>query len=291
MASDLKKQTIIIIGAPRLGTNILRDSLISIKGMCTWPCDEINYIWRYGNRSYPNDEIPALLLKPNNIEFIRHQFDKIRRYNRCDFIVEKTCANSLRVPYVDKVVPNAKYIFIVRDGRDVVSSAMQKWNSSVDPSYIMAKLRYIPLRDIPFYAMTYFMNRLRGGILNNKRRLLTWGPRFKDMERIANAEGLAAVCAAQWSRCVLLAKEAFEKIDRERVCIIKYEDFVLSPKAEFLRLSEFSGVKPSDQVIDKVVDSVSPASVGKGRAFLGKENLDNLRMFLQPALEWCGYER
>lgn len=291
MASDLKKQTIIIIGAPRSGTNILRDSLISIKGMCTWPCDEINYIWRYGNRSYPNDEIPALLLKPNNIEFIRHQFDKIRRYNRCDFIVEKTCANSLRVPYVDKVVPNAKYIFIVRDGRDVVSSAMQKWNSSVDPSYIMAKLRYIPHRDIPFYAMTYFMNRLRGGILNNKRRLLTWGPRFKDMERIANAEGLAAVCAAQWSRCVLLAKEAFEKIDRERVCIIKYEDFVLSPKAEFLRLSEFSGVKPSDQVIDKVVDSVSPASVGKGRALLGKENLDNLRMFLQPALEWCGYER
>ena len=291
MASDLKKQTIIIIGAPRSGTNILRDSLVSIKGMGTWPCDEINYIWRYGNRSYPSDEIPALFLKPNSIEFIRDQFNKIRRYSGCDFVVEKTCANSLRVPYVDTIVPNAKYIFIVRDGRDVVSSAMQKWNSSAEPSYIMAKIKYMPKRDILFYALTYFMNRMRGGILNNKRRLLTWGPRFKDMERIANAEGLAAVCAAQWSRCVLLAKEAFEKIDRERVCIIKYEDFVLSPKAEFLRLSEFAGVKPSGQVVDKVVDSVSPASVGKGRAFLGEENLDNLRMFLQPALDWCGYER
>jgi hypothetical protein len=75
------------------------------------------------------------------------------------------------------------------------------------------------------------------------------------------------------------------------VCIIKYEDFVSRPRAEFLRLSEFAGVKPSGQVVDKVVDSVSPASVGKGRAFLGEENLDNLRMFLQPALDWCEYER
>jgi len=34
---------IIIVGAPRSGTNMLRDVLTSFDGVCTWPCDEINY--------------------------------------------------------------------------------------------------------------------------------------------------------------------------------------------------------------------------------------------------------
>lgn len=283
-------QNIIIIGAPRSGTNILRDSLTSIKGLGTWPCDEINYIWRYGNRCYPNDEIPASLLKPNIIKFIRHQFNKIRQYNGCEIIIEKTCANSLRVPFVEKVVPNAKYIFIVRDGRDVVLSAMQKWNSATDLKYIMAKMKYIPKRDIPFYAMTHFINRIKGRILKNKRRVLTWGPRFENMEQIANTNGLAAVCAAQWSRCVLLAQSAFKNIDQKRVYQIKYEEFVSRPETELWRIAEFVGVKPSHNVIDKVAKTVSTTSVGKGRTALGSDNLNKIKGFMCPALKACGYE-
>ena len=54
--------TLIILGAPRSGTNSLRDSLTNIPGYYTWNCDEINYIWRYGNRDYPNDNLPLNLL-------------------------------------------------------------------------------------------------------------------------------------------------------------------------------------------------------------------------------------
>ena len=43
---------------------------------------------------------------------------------KLDVLVEKTCANSLRVPFVEKIVPEAKYIFIVRDG--------EVWTSSGD---------------------------------------------------------------------------------------------------------------------------------------------------------------
>ena len=38
-------------------------------------------------------------------------------------MVEKTCANTLRLPFVDKVLPEARYLHIVRDGVDVVASA------------------------------------------------------------------------------------------------------------------------------------------------------------------------
>ena len=50
---------LIIIGAGRSGTNILRDTLTSLSGFETWPCDEINPIWRHGNLFWPDDEIPV----------------------------------------------------------------------------------------------------------------------------------------------------------------------------------------------------------------------------------------
>lgn len=52
---------IILIGAPRSGTNIFRDTIASLPSVTTWPCDEINYIWRHGNINYPSDEFPVEL--------------------------------------------------------------------------------------------------------------------------------------------------------------------------------------------------------------------------------------
>jgi hypothetical protein len=290
MAKDSELTPVIIIGAPRSGTNMLRNAICSMSGFGTWPCDEINYMWRYGNRSYPSDEIPLSLLHPASIRYIRGQFLKIKKYTQCKNIVEKTCANSLRVPYVDGILPNAKIIFLYRDGRDVVSSAIKKWNSPSNLSYMIAKLRFVPNRDMLFYVNSYILNRLKGFSLNDKRRVFLWGPRFHKMNEIANSMGLPAVCAAQWSRCVLLAKSAIQKMDKERICEIKYENFVSRPESEFLRLADFLGAAPSQNDIDKTIKAISSESVGSGRAALGFEKINGLKEFLKPALESCGYE-
>ena len=107
-------QKVIIIGAPRSGTNILRDVLTSFDGICTWPCDEINYIWRHGNAGYLSDELPAVNVSPHVKQFINKAFQNIADKYSADVVIEKTCANSLRVPFVDRVIPDAKYIFIYR---------------------------------------------------------------------------------------------------------------------------------------------------------------------------------
>ena len=49
-------QVVFIIGAPRSGTNMLRNILTNFDGVKTWPCDEINYILRHGNVRHPSDE-------------------------------------------------------------------------------------------------------------------------------------------------------------------------------------------------------------------------------------------
>ncbi len=61
------------------------------------------------------------------------------RRDDADVVVEKTCANSLRVPFVDRVVPEARYVFIRRDGLDAVGSAMARWKAPLDIPYLARK--------------------------------------------------------------------------------------------------------------------------------------------------------
>ena len=141
---------VIIIGAARSGTNMLRDALVKFQSCDTWDCDEINYIWRYGNRNYPNDELTSNDANAKAISYINRAFDRCAKQKECEYLVEKTCANSLRVSFVDKVVENALFLNIVRDCSDVVSSAFDRWTANVDAGYLAKKAKHVPLGDLPF---------------------------------------------------------------------------------------------------------------------------------------------
>ena len=70
-------QPVIIIGAARSGTNMLRDALAQFDGAATWPCDEINAIWRYRNFAFPTDELPTNAASDEVRRFIRAAFRRL----------------------------------------------------------------------------------------------------------------------------------------------------------------------------------------------------------------------
>ena len=186
--SPLPFTPLVIIGAGRSGTNALRDALTRLPRFATWPCDEINPIWRHGNLDFPNDEIPAERASPAVRKSIRRAFQRIwRQQGRPEFVVEKTCANALRVPFVDAVLPEARYIHIVRNGFDIVASAQKRWRGELEiPGlpYYLAKARYAPLTDLPHYAVSAVRNRLAIK-LGRQEHFDSWGPRFAGLEALA----------------------------------------------------------------------------------------------------------
>ena len=96
---------VIIIGAGRSGTNMLRDILTQLPGFGTWPCDEINYVWRHGNVREPTDELAPHLATDSVQRFVRCAFDRLAARRGWTHVVEKTCANSLRVgPPAESIV-------------------------------------------------------------------------------------------------------------------------------------------------------------------------------------------
>ena len=282
-------ESVVIIGAPRSGTNMLRDMLVELPGVGTWPCDEINYIWRHGNLRYPSDDFTPEMASPKVQAYIVKQFDKLAHVKNLDTVIEKTCANSLRVGFVDKILPEAKYVFIVRDGMDAVGSALQRWTASLDIPYILQKARYVPLTDLPYYALRYLFHRMYR-LISREKRLALWGPAMDNIDDLLERYTLMEVCALQWKACVDQAENDFTRISPENIIKIKYEDFVRDPVAEFARLAAFLNKDVPDTVNDYLRKNVRPNSVGKGRKALGEADVEKLRPLIASTLGRYDYE-
>ncbi|MGI9349920.1 MAG: sulfotransferase family protein [Rhizobiaceae bacterium] len=216
---------VIIIGAARSGTNILRDTLSVLPGWDTWDCDEINLIWRHGNLELAHDKMDESHARPEVAKFIRRQFEDLHKKTGCQVILEKTCANSLRIPFIESVFPDARYIYIVRDGRDVVLSAMKRWTASVELAYLFKKLRYVPMSDVPRHGISFIRNRLSQAVSSEKRQSC-WGPVFPGMRELASHAPLVEVCANQWASCVEESDRAIAKLPGEKWIKVTYEELV-----------------------------------------------------------------
>ena len=279
---------VLIIGAGRSGTNMLRDVLTSLPKVGTWPCDEINYIWRHGNRDAPTDEFDATQATPEVQRFVRAAFARLARKGRFAYVVEKTCANSLRIPFIHRILPDARYIFIVRDPRDVVASAMKRWRAALDLPYILRKARYVPLTDFPYYGLRYARDRLFR-LRSPENRLACWGPRFKGMRDMLQRASLAEVCTAQWARCVSQASADLATIDQSRVCRLSYESFVREPLTELRRLLDFLAIEVAESDLADMAAGISTANIGKWRRDLDDRTVVRIESLAAEVMVAQGY--
>lgn len=282
------KPPIIIIAAGRSGTKILRDMLCTHSKLVTWPCDEINPIWRYGSARYPTDELPPERATPKVKSYIHSKFEKI--LNRCggERAVEKTCANSLRVEYVFRVFPAAQFIHLIRDGRDVVASARRRWSGEAELEYMLRKARWIPLADIPYYGFQFAWNRLYR-LLNSEKQLQTWGPRFSGIDELARTKSLIEVCGIQWAKCIEAARRGLGVVSSSQVFEIKYEALVQDPVESFGRIFEFCGLEYEERSRTAIQQVVTTANAGKWQKELSGEDLDRLMSHIHVTLEREGY--
>ena len=275
-------QEVIIIGATRSGTNMLRDVVCRLPGFGTWPCDEIPYIWRHGNAHWPSDELPPELATEKVKAYINRQFARRARRGRLSHVVEKTCANSLRVPFVDRVLPTALYLFIHRDPVDAVASAIKRWRAPLDLRYTLKKARFVPPADLPYYGWRFVKNRIHR-LRSRQKRLAFWGPQFDGMSQLLETSSLAEICSAAWDASVERAARAFERLPAEKMSVVRYEDFVAAPQESLREICGFLAVRVQPGVAERVAAEVSSLSVGKGRRQLDAETVARISELTKPA--------
>lgn len=278
----------IIVGAARSGTKFLRDLLSAGNGVAIVPYD-INYVWRIGNESLAHDEIAPGSTDEINIKKIRAAVQRLRapRGARFQILIEKTVSNSLRVPFVNEVFPGAKFIHLVRDGRDVTASARWAWSQGSDYKYIVRKLRYFPPEAFG-YGFWYIRNTAKGILSRNLQKKRIWGPRYKGIEEDLENCSLLEVCAKQWQRSVDLSVEALQTIPSDRVLRVRYEDLV-SNSNTVVAVTEFLGIEDVQSVMKAYRQRVTTAAIGSYRSRLRAPEQRLVQEILQETLERHGY--
>jgi hypothetical protein len=136
-------------------------------------------------------------------------------------LVEKTPKNCLRVRFLDKIFPDAFYIFLTRDPRTNISSLMEGWRH----------LGRFETYDLPLSL------EIEGYEGNLWKFLLPPGWR-----KYCKGVRLEEVCAFQYEIANRMAAESLENISNHRHTRVWYEDLIRNPEKEIRRICDKVGL-------------------------------------------------
>jgi hypothetical protein len=278
-------QPVVIVGAGRSGTKFLRDILAVSENVAAIPFD-VNYVWRFGHEGAESDVLDPGDLTEESREFIRTSLRRLARVDRNDstsVLLEKTVSNCLRLDYVDAVLPEARFLHLIRDGRAVAESAYRVWEKSPGGGYLLRKLRYFPWRNYR-YAFWYV-----GNLLGFHGAQKVWGPRYPGIIADLVSMDLLDVCARQWKECVLSATKSLAALPADRVLTVTYEEFVTN-ESVLEEICHFCGVPVGIDLRENYRSKVEPTNACKWRRNLSPTEIAQLNESLGDTLELLGYK-
>lgn len=278
---------IVILGAARSGTKALRDALALATGAGRVPYD-IGYVWRHGNEHRPDDVLETAAVDQRARRFIRQFVDRYAA-GEPPTVIEKTVGNSLRLPVVAAVFPDAALVHLIRDGVDVAESAYRQWTAPVGLRYLLAKLPHVPLRLAPRYGAKYLRSVIRRH-LPGDRRLASWGPRYRGIDEDLRREELLVVCARQWRESVTRTREDADRLGL-RLYEIRYERLVADPERELVGLISALGLSHSSDRLREAARRLTPNRQGVGRRRLDRRERALLEDEIGDLLDALRYQR
>ena len=152
----------------------------------------------------------------------------------------------------------------------------------------MTKARYVPLTDVPYYALRYTGNRLYH-LFSRQKRLKIWGPIFEGLEEALPKHSILVCSALQWQACVRAATEALHRMPQNRVHGVRYEEFVQDPAGRLAPILEFLGVEADRDRRAAAVGDVFGGSVGRWREKMSRAEVEAVEEAIGETLRSLGY--
>lgn len=277
---------LVILGAPRSGTKLLRDLLGQSTTCAPIPYD-LNHVWRYGLPADASDQRPIGDATTHCRKEIRASLLDLANAHHAPasgYLVEKTCANTLRVPFVNRVLPDAHFVHIMRDGRDAAVSARKQWERSLTIRDVAKKLRHLPLRRP---AVLLWYTRTLWSKLQTDEAGNGWGPQYEGLPTDLRKHSVLSVCARQWKACVSRCLNDLARISSDRVTSIRYESLVTDQTA-LDRVIEVLDLTNPDAIRDRYQTTVHDRSVGRWRRVLSPAEKRTVHDLLEPTLNRIG---
>lgn len=237
---------IVVVGAARSGTSMTSRVLKRHPDVAFWM--EPKYVWRYGRPLAPDDLRLAADATPHVRRYIRQSFERYAERAGKPRFMEKTPSNCFRLPFVEAILPEARYLHVIRDGRDSTRSALRMWTKTPDKRALRRRLTQLefPLRDAPFYAAAVLRDVVGRQLFPQKAYV--WGPQFPGLREVRDQEGVVAACAVQWRESVRAALAGLAQIPDGRQLTVRFEDVMADPVGQMAAILDFLELRPSEEV-------------------------------------------
>jgi hypothetical protein len=193
-------------------------------------------------------------------------------------IIDKTPTNVFKVDYLYKLFPDAKFIFLTRNGLTNISSLIDAWNSK-------GKLFAFEFREFYQYNRDIDIKNYDGKV---------W--KFLNppgWEKYLKGKSLAEVCAFQWLSANKYALDSFSKIPKEQVFHMKYEDLQENRTSKIRETCDFLEIVCSESVQEMFLKDpkVSTVSLPNKQKWLkNKDQLITIESEIAEMQKQLGYE-
>jgi hypothetical protein len=250
---------------------------------------DVNYVWRYGNESCSHDALKPEDLTERTKRFVRERIGRCAGLpNASMAFVEKSVSNTLRPEFCRAVFPEAKYIALIRDGRDVIQSAVRCWREPPQIGYLVKKLRTFPWLHCASYGRKFLIGAAARS-LGLTTRVGTWGPRYPGIDVDFKRLTVHEVCARQWLASIEHFEGARNAFDQNQLFETRYEDLVSCPEEELVRLCDFLEIDDRRSIREYAHQMIQrpPRVLCRPTA----NQLGQAIELMRPALDRWGYSR
>jgi hypothetical protein len=230
------QRPVFIVSAPRSGSTLLFETLASSRHLYTlggeahWLVEDLEAL-RPGAPGVESNRLTAEHATDEHAQHILQTIaTRLRDADRASVpfrpelrLLEKTPKNALRIPFFERIFPDALYVFLWRDPRENLSSIMEAWRSGRWKTY----------------------NGLDGfdG---------PWSLLLPPEWRRLNGRPLAEIAAFQWEAANRIALDDLAGVPRERWTVLRYADLIADAPAAIGRLCAFIGIEMDTQLRTRV---------------------------------------
>lgn len=269
---------VFIVGCSRSGTTMTYETVASSPALLSLGF-EIPSFWNGlsgpWNNDWDSEAASADDARPEHRDqALRYFFQRLGSGR----VLDKTCINVMRIPYLQSLFPAATFIYIHRDGRDNISSMMDGW------------------RHDGHFGLTRFLGPSPEKVAIDNGRFHEWSFFLPPGWRDHNQASLEEVCAYQWLTANRMALDARQQVPPSQWIQLRYEDVFERPMEMFREVFERLGI-PFDRALESRCASLGrrPTSIVKGAPKRQKwkahnpEAIEHILPLIEPLMAELGY--